>query len=1412
MKENLEKSLKRFLKRKMKITLATVVSFLIMGLVSYSEEVDGKFVINSDNSDITEEIIKEKLGGKLSSYFDENFGYKNLKINITSDNALVVESIDSKKASLSMIDSEISSTGNTAIKFKDNANNNNNKFSGENVSVSAKQDAVLGSKNNDEVYFGGNSEITGNITLNEGNDIVRISSSNVTGNISMGSGNDSVYIDGNSKINGKIDLGTGNDSIKISKSTITGDIVANSDELGDNIFLENGVTIAGKVLMKNGTLNLNNKVTINELDMSGDNANINLGKDTEISIQNINVTAKEKNLNLKYNINSDEDSNIMKKQIDVFKDKSFTVKLSDNGNKNINLSGVSGIAGIVGGNGADIFIIGEGETELKISDTTDGDNDTLKLSFNTNNNTKLNGGYDKIENLQLANGNNTLNIEGLSFQNIIGGNGDDTFLNVSKEQLTLIKGGYGDDTISMKEELTTDNFTLDDVFGNNGIEKLVLAEGSNDISLNDLTYIGKIDFTKGTNKVNLGDEKSKTEYNFDNSKITGNVTINLNSNIANLGESNLNGSTINLNNSFIDNGKVTFGNGEVRFELGKGIYFTEGSKTSYDLNLGDISLTDGATLSPYAFLNVSEQNDKLTVKTWTELGGKDGNKEGYYEELLKDSYNRDGKEGITSAFNTWNSQEIVDLVENGVITEGDKILEDNSEKYDYALVVNGDLKVEGDKGQIGLEFNKGVSSNKFIISGNGVSNNSITFKGSSTISGGIDATGFDKNLTLNFNQTGDSNINVGGISFGNTKGNNINIGDASTVENIGKITTGENGNAHISITEVGDTSEGFNKILAGANFGNTSISVIENVNDLDITSDYKGNIQFGSGADNINLNSNIGSINTGDGNDTVTVGLDKDMVLNINGGEGNNTFNIGSVSSTLAMGETNPYDSYGTLFGKVIGFGDVNVNKDVKFDSKLTLEGVSNINIGAGNNLVLGVDYSQEKDGKVIGHALYDKGIKVDNTGNLVIDVTGANKNSIISMGETNKTTITDENNILSSNSSVHDVIFDKDGNISVEIKETILGSDESIKYGHLDAIYKSVVDAGKISEMAPSTSLTDKTQEESIKAQLEYYGKIYSASPYAYSNDISRESAKLINNNILDSRFKAEKGEWIHYGAIIGQGQDSDYSYNGTGHYKVDIGTLNVDVDSNVYGAYYMGEYGKSEKLALGYVIAGNKSDANIGESSLDGNGIYLGAYAKYQVNKFDLVAGLGYQHNNYDADRKTSNKYQVISTSEKYDDNTLIAYIGAKYTHQLKENTTLEPYARLNLTHVMQDSIGEKDKGDLSISVDSQDFTAIDTEVGVNLVKTVMVEKGKVNLFAGVGVEVSLTGYDTEYLTARINGANKSFDIISDENDRLKGKISVGVEFEKENGIFYNAKGSIIKSDNTDDYNFGLGIGYRF
>lgn len=60
MKHNIENSLKRFLKRKVKITIGFIVIFLITGTVGFSETLTGKdpFILNSGEKNIEQDGLE----------------------------------------------------------------------------------------------------------------------------------------------------------------------------------------------------------------------------------------------------------------------------------------------------------------------------------------------------------------------------------------------------------------------------------------------------------------------------------------------------------------------------------------------------------------------------------------------------------------------------------------------------------------------------------------------------------------------------------------------------------------------------------------------------------------------------------------------------------------------------------------------------------------------------------------------------------------------------------------------------------------------------------------------------------------------------------------------------------------------------------------------------------------------------------------------------------------------------------------------------------------------------------------------------------------------------------------------------------------------------------------------------------
>ena len=288
---------------------------------------------------------------------------------------------------------------------------------------------------------------------------------------------------------------------------------------------------------------------------------------------------------------------------------------------------------------------------------------------------------------------------------------------------------------------------------------------------------------------------------------------------------------------------------------------------------------------------------------------------------------------------------------------------------------------------------------------------------------------------------------------------------------------------------------------------------------------------------------------------------------------------------------------------------------------------------------------------------------------------------------------------------------------------------------------------------------------------------------------------------------------KWIFGGSIAGQEADSDNNFYGANYYGVDNTKAEADIESSIYGAYAFGEYGIAEKQSVGFAVAGTKSDTDIsGNSKIKGNSVFVSAYAKQEINNLRMITGLGYQHGFYDSTRTVSNDYQSMSVDKKYEDNLFTIFAGARYSYSLGNNFFLEPNAKLNISHTMQNDINETDNNDLSIEVEEQDFTSVDTEIGFDLVKKINLQKGILNLKLGTSFIYSLEGYEEEYMKAKITGAEKDFEIISPESDRERVRFNIGAEYETEKGMFYNLHGNYITSSNETDYCISFGAGYKF
>ena len=377
-----------------------------------------------------------------------------------------------------------------------------------------------------------------------------------------------------------------------------------------------------------------------------------------------------------------------------------------------------------------------------------------------------------------------------------------------------------------------------------------------------------------------------------------------------------------------------------------------------------------------------------------------------------------------------------------------------------------------------------------------------------------------------------------------------------------------------------------------------------------------------------------------------------------------------------------------------------------------------------------------------------------------------------------------------------------------------------NLRYEKLNKIYHSIV---SVEDLLGNFNVDD----ERLVLFLDYLNNIYAGSPYSYSSELSRKSAGMFRDIVVDNIFRPEKDKWMIYGGLTHIDGGTKDTYYGKGYYTTDIGSSDMDADTKITGAYMLGEYGVSDTLTSGVVIGGNKLKSDLSNGSkVDGSAMYLGAYAKKYLGNLKVTAGAGFQYGDYDADRMAVNKVAsdetkaVMKYSDNYNDITYDIYLNGRYSHQVGDNLFLEPYATLSYTYVDQDGANEGNKT-LAIETDSKSFDYTVGKVGVDLKKVILHEKGKSTLSAGVSYTKILDGADEEHITGRFKGGSDFDILVAHKNEHSIG-LNAKYALELENGVLFDVKGTYSverdshngsgKNKTKGEWIVGAGLGYKF
>ncbi len=600
-----------------------------------------------------------------------------------------------------------------------------------------------------------------------------------------------------------------------------------------------------------------------------------------------------------------------------------------------------------------------------------------------------------------------------------------------------------------------------------------------------------------------------------------------------------------------------------------------------------------------------------------------------------------------------------------------------------------------------------------------------------------------------------------------------------------------------------------------------------------------GSITTGKDNDTLIIESGAisnGNIVMGEGDDTLTIGSGAIINGTLNGGKVTTSASLDSSPTALDAVVENNTLNFGTadspskeetrVFYDISGFESININSKVTFYEKtvkaddgtakgLEVTGVNDLTIGKGGILTLRIDGTETNpDGsKIISHALSTGNagtIKSEDGGKLLLALNGVGNTATVSFGglelddslKTGHEADYQRDVTLETTSVLHSVKRET-GTNNLEITARVnLPYSPNLRYEKLNKIYHSIV---SVEDLLGNFNVDD----EGLVLFLDYLNNIYAGSPYSYSSELSRKSAGMFRDIVVDNIFRPEKDKWMIYGGLTHVDGGTKDTYYGKGYYTTDIGSSDMDADAKITGAYMLGEYGISDTLTSGVVIGGNKlkSDLSNGSSDLsngskvDGSAMYLGAYAKKYIGNLKVTAGAGFQYGDYDADRMAVNKVasdsaeSVMKYSDNYNDITYDIYLNGRYSHNIGNNLFLEPYATLSYTYIDQDGANEGNKT-LAIETDSKSFDYTVGKVGVDLKKVIPHEKGKSTLSAGVSYTKILDGADEEHITGRFKGGSNFDILVAHKNEHSIG-LNAKYALELENGVIFDVKELILSRE---------------
>ena len=740
-------------------------------------------------------------------------------------------------------------------------------------------------------------------------------------------------------------------------------------------------------------------------------------------------------------------------------------------------------------------------------------------------------------------------------------------------------------------------------------------------------------------------------------------------------------------------------------------------------------------------------------------------------------------------------------------TEGGTVLSTNSD-----LTLVGDTVISAIKGEKVTEDVYALSLEK----GENGKSPMLTFVGNAQINGKINGKegGISNVASHKFETTGGE---IGKLQFRNANKEMLNAAGIKAEDNYTDVTVGS-GTEELVIDSLelsfrGTAKDKVNKIVLGEN-----VKVTGNIDGTNSKYHKDDENITGLGADNkidltVNNISNIkGNITLGECGDIITVNNNGEYTKVIDGNLGTDTLNVN--------GNTKKAVSENIFDYKVNSIENINLNGDWRIgkNAEITFKNNSgsskavntnsvNLNVSGKltaemNNNKGNGDFTTSLDKITSGNDMTvtaKGGIKYEMGEDFAINSSSFTTNSKFTLGqyevEKDETTkdIVKEDTKLSA-SGIFEISQNKDNSVTLRVK-----SADELGIGSYAPVYEAIL-AGVGSKQELTDRLNNIETSEGV-ANLVKGTTEAAKAYYTAGNVVTKNIVDTYLSSVTEFKDKADKGEWIAYGKYI----NSDTEFDGGSEVK--------GYDGDIKGTVGMIEYGMTDSTSYGAVFGKGDTKVDINDGGeLSGDNYYGGLYFKHRTAEgIDVLGSFGIVKSDLDSKLKNSFEVPEIGTADALVDGTadskaVSAVLKAKKDYYVAEGLKVQPIVGAALTLITQEEAENKKMG---LTISQQDVDVYELITGVNVIKEFALESGKLEV--GAGVEYSWANSnqdrDAKYM---LNGRELTLE--DSEIASSKGKAQFGAEYIHENGVGIDAKYEMMWSDSGDDSRITAGISYRF